>query len=159
MNPAEIATSVLIEETLKESPAYRKIGDALFAVKQGSTFVLIHVVPWSSDRALCRCVAQMVKGIHMTGAFALDLLELNAYLRLGAFAYDRKERMLIFLHSILGGDTLDKEELLATVRDVAVIADEYDDKIIKRYGGQTMKESLADSIEVILRRDVNTMRF
>jgi len=43
MNPAEVATSLMIERTLSESTAYRKIDDSLYTVKQGSTYVLINV--------------------------------------------------------------------------------------------------------------------
>ncbi|MBC8132826.1 MAG: hypothetical protein H7X95_07575, partial [Deltaproteobacteria bacterium] len=43
------------------------------------------------------------------------------------------------------------EELTATVRDVAIIADEYDDRIAARYGGQTMQELLEESVVESLR--------
>ena len=36
MNPAEVATSLLIEKTLQDSPAYRKVDDALYVNKQGA---------------------------------------------------------------------------------------------------------------------------
>src|SRR5262245_60587539 len=128
MNPAEVATALLIEETLRASPAYRKVDEALYTVKQGTSFVMINVVPWGDDRALVRCVAQLVRGVHMDEALARQLLELNAHLRFGAFAYDPDGQLVLFLHSILGGPTLDAEELVATVRDVALIADEYDER-------------------------------
>ena len=37
-------------------------------------------------------------------------------------------------------------ELNTTIRDVAIIADEYDDRIAARYGGQTMQELLEESV-------------
>jgi hypothetical protein len=67
---------------------------------------------------------------------------------------------VLFLHSILGGPTLDPEELLATVRDVAIIADEYDDRIIKQYGGQTMLELLEEAaLERILEKSPEAFKF
>jgi hypothetical protein len=154
MNPAEVASALLIERTLKTSPAYRKVDESLYTVKQGSSYVMINVVPWGDDRALVRCVAQLVKGVQMDGALARQLLELNAHLRFGAFAYDPDGQLVLFLHSILGGATLDSEELLATVRDVALIADEYDDRIAKKYGGHTMKDLLEEAaMERILEND------
>jgi hypothetical protein len=154
MNPAEVATVLLIERTLSGSSAYRKVDDSLYCVKQGSTYVLINVVPWGADQALVRCVAQLVKGVRMDGTLAQQLLELNAHLRFGAFAFDPDGELVLFLHSILGGATLDAEELLATVRDVALIADEYDDRIIRKYGGQTMKDLLEEAaIDRILEHD------
>ena len=160
MNTAEVATSLLIEQTLTTSPAYRKIDESLYAVKQGSTYVLITVMPWGPDRALVRCVAQLVKGVRMDASLARQLLELNAHLRFGAFAYEPDGELVLFLHSILGGPTLDPEELVATVRDVAVIADEYDDRIAKKYGGHTMHDLLEEAaIEKILERDPQAFKF
>jgi hypothetical protein len=154
MNPAEVATALLIEQTLKTSPAYRKVDEALYTVKQGSSYVMINIVPWGDDRALVRCVAQLVKGVRLEGGLARQLLEVNAHLRFGAFAYDPDGQLILFLHSILGGATLDPEELLATVRDVALIADEYDDRIARKYGGHTMKDLLEEAaMERILEND------
>ena len=45
MNPAEVATALLIEKTLSESNAYRKIDESLYVLKQGSAYVMISVVP------------------------------------------------------------------------------------------------------------------
>jgi hypothetical protein len=160
MNPAEIATSLLIERTLGDNHAYRKIDDRLYTIKQGSAYVMINVVPWGPDKALVRCVAQMVKGLRMDGKLALELLELNGHLRFGAFAFDPDGELLLFQHSMLGGTTLDGEELLATLHDVALIADEYDDRIIKRYGGQTMMELLEEAaFERILEHDPGAFKF
>lgn len=160
MNPAEVATALLIERSLSGSPAYRKVDDSLYAVKQGSSYVLVNVVPWGSDKALVRCVAQLVKGVEMDGALALQLLELNGHLRFGAFAYDPDGQLVLFQHSILGGPTLDAEELITTVRDIALIADEYDDRIIRKYGGQTMKDLLEEAaMERILDHDPEAFDF
>jgi hypothetical protein len=153
MNPAEVATTLMIEKTLSSSPAYRKIDEHLYTIKQGSTYVLISVVPWGKERAVVRCVAQLVKGVQMESPLALQLLQLNAHLRFGAFAYDPRGELILFQHAILGG-TLDSEELVATVRDVALVADEYDDKITAKYGGQTMKDLLEEAaFERILEED------
>ena len=54
------------------------------------------------------------------------------------------------MHSILGGTTLDRDELTATLRDVALIADEYDDKLVKKYGGQRMLDLLEEAAIVNL---------
>lgn len=148
------STCQLIESTLHGSPAYRRIDERLFVVKQGSTFVMINVLPWGADRAVVRCVAQLVRGVHLAPELARKLLEMNAILRFGAFAYVPEGEVILFLHSILGGRTLDPEELLATVRDVALVADEYDDRIAKRFGGQTMAELLEESVVRHLAKDL-----
>jgi len=156
MNPAETATALLIERTLQNSPAYRKVDDSLYVIKQGSAYVMINVVPWGDNRAMVRCTAQLVKGIDVDGPLAKQLLELNSHLRFGAFGVDPTEHTVLFTHTILGGHTLDSEELVATLRDVALIADEYDDKLMKKYGGQRMIDLLDEAaMELILEKDPN----
>lgn len=145
MNEAERKSCELIEKTLADNKAYRKVEEKMYVVKQGSSYVMITVVPWGDDRAIVRCVAQLVKGVRMESALSLQLLALNAVLRFGAFAYVKEGDLVLFLHSILGGDTLDPEELVATIRDVALIADDWDDKIIEHFGGQRMQDLLEES--------------
>lgn len=145
MNPAEVATQLLIEETLKHSSAFRKIDDRLYVVKQGSAFVMINVVPWGENKCMVRVASQLVKGIDLNIDLATQLMKLNGTLRFGAFAYDGDHKLILFLHSILGGHTLDADELVATVSDVALIADEYDDRIVKKYGGQTMRDLVEEA--------------
>jgi hypothetical protein len=145
MNPAEVATSLVIERTLSKSPAYRKVDDTLYVIKQGSAYVMVAVVPWGKDKACVRCTAQLVKGIKVDGKLALQLLEINTSLRFGAFAWDPQQETVLFVHSILGGTTLDPDELMATLRDVALIADEYDDKLVDKYGGQRMLDLLEEA--------------
>jgi hypothetical protein len=160
MNPAEVATSLVIESTLKEQGSYRKVDERLYVIKQGSTYVLINIVPWGADKALCRVAAQLVKGVALSGELAEQLLHLNSQLRFGAFAYDPVDKLVLFIHSILGGTTLDKDELLATLTDVAIIADEYDDKIIKKYGGQTMRDLLEEAaLDRVLEADPDAFLF
>lgn len=144
MNKAEEKTCLLIEETLTGNPAYRKVDTKLFVVRQGSSIVMISVVPWE-EHAIVRCVAQMVKGVSMEMDLGLELLRLNARMRFGAFAYLEQDQIVLFQHSILGGETLDPEELLATIKDVALVSDEWDDVIIDHYGGQRMQDLLEEA--------------
>jgi hypothetical protein len=154
MNPAEVATALVIERTLQDSAAYRKIDEQLYVIKQGSAYVMINVVPWGRDKAMVRTVAQLVKGCRMNGDLAQQLLELNSHLRFGSFAWDSTENVILFTHTILGGTTLDPDELIATLSDVALIADEYDDKLMQKYGGQRMLDLLEEAaIERIMDKD------
>lgn len=160
MNPAEVATSLLIERTLEHSPAYRKVDDSLYVIKQGSAYVMINIVPWGKDRAMVRCTAQLVKGINVDAKLAMQLLELNGMLRFGSFAYNPAEETVLFIHTILGGATLDPDELLATLRDVALVADDYDDKLVDKYGGQRMLDLLEEAaLERLVERDPSKFGF
>src|SRR3954468_13378361 len=95
MNPAEVATALLIERTLQDSPAYRKVDDSLYVIKQGSAYVMISVVPWGDNRAMVRCASQLVKGVDVDGLLAMQLLELNGHLRFGAFAWEPAEQVVL----------------------------------------------------------------
>ena len=59
-----------IELMLGSSPAYRKVEDGLYCIKQGSTLVMISVHPWGK-RAVVRLAAQLVKGVSMEVPLAL----------------------------------------------------------------------------------------
>lgn len=160
MNPAELATAVIIEQTLAKSSAFRKVDDSLYVIKQGSAYVMINVVPWGPKKAMVRCTAQLVKGVNVDGKLAKQLLELNGHLRFGAFAWEPTEEVVLFTHTILGGHTLDADELLATLQDVALIADEYDDKLMKKYGGQRMIDLLEEAaMERLIEKDPAGFRF
>jgi hypothetical protein len=138
-----------IEKTLGKSPAYRKVDDRLYVVKQGSSYVMISVVPSGpkgkhEERALVRVVAQVVSGVRPEPSLFRQLLILNGQLRFGSFAYVPEGSLIMFGHSILGGDTMDVKELIATVHDVALVADEYDDRIVARYGGARMQDVIEE---------------
>ena len=104
MNAAAKTSCQLIEKTLRKSPAFKKVDEGLYVVKQGSSIVMINVIAWNPDRAVVRCVAQLVKGVTMEVPLALQLLEMNALLRFGAFAYVPAGDVIIFSHTLLGGD-------------------------------------------------------
>jgi hypothetical protein len=148
MNPVS-ASCGIIEKTLGKSQAYRKVDDRLYVVKQGSSYVMISVVPSGpkdkpDERALVRVMAQVVSGVRAEPPLMRQLLILNGQLRFGAFAYVPEGSLIMFGHSILGGDTMDLKELLATVHDVALVADEYDDRIVARYGGARMQDVIEE---------------
>src|SRR3954465_5190685 len=150
-NPAVLNVRRSLEKMLGDSQAYRKIEDGLYCIKQGSTLVMISVHPWG-NRAVVRLAAQLVKGVSMEVPLALELLETNALLRFGAFAYVPAGEVVIFAHTLLDRDLGDREEFLGTIRDFALVADDYDDRIAARYGGQTMQDLLEESVVEHLRR-------
>jgi hypothetical protein len=135
-----------IEQLLSKSPAYKKVDDALFVIKQGSTLVMLSVHSWRQTHAVVRLVAQLVKGVSMEVPLALELLEINAVLRFGAFAYVPAGDVILFCHTMADRELTDEDEFMETIRDFAVVADEYDDRIAARYGGQTMEELLEESV-------------
>lgn len=143
------ASCINIEKILGKSTAFRKVDDHLYVVKQGSSYVMISVVPSGhkskvNERALVRVVAQVVAGVKPEPSLFRQLLILNGQLRFGSFAYVPEGSLIMFGHSILGGDAMDPKELIATVHDVALVADEYDDRIVARYGGARMQDVIEE---------------
>ena len=79
MNAAAKTSCQLIEKTLRKSPAFKKVDEGLYVVKQGSSIVMINVIAWNPDRAVVRCVAQLVKGVTMEVPLALQLLVFRSH--------------------------------------------------------------------------------
>ena len=145
------AASLKIEKMLGSSAAYRKVEDGLYAVKQGASMIMIKVHTWK-DHALIRLVAQLVKGVSMECMLAVELLQLNAVLRFGAFAFVPEGQAIVLCHTLLDRDLGDKDEFTQTIRDFAFVADEYDDRIAARYGGQTMEDLMEESVIARMRQ-------
>ena len=145
-NPVQ-KTCEVIEKTLGKSPAFRKIEDNLYVVKQGSAYVTVSVLPSKKkpERPLVRIYAQVVSGVRPEPSLFRQLLTINARMRFGAFAYVPEGDLLLFVHSILGGADIDPHELMATVADIALTADNYDDRIVAQYGGRRMQDVVEDA--------------
>ncbi len=138
-------TCTRLEKLLEDSPAYRKVDRGLYVIKQGSCLVMISVHPWKETHVILRLTAQLVKGVTMEVPLALKLLELNASLRFGAFAWVPASAVIVFSHTLVERALSDGQEFLDTIRDFAIVADEYDDRIAARYGGQTMEELMEEN--------------
>jgi hypothetical protein len=149
-------TCARIEEALGGSAAFEQVEPQFYIVRQGSAYVYIQVVSWEPDRALVRFTAQLASEVQMTPDLALKLLRLNARLRFGAFGYVRKHSCVTLSHTLLGGATLDRDELLLTLRDLATIADEYDDAIVEEAGGKRMQDLLHDQVLRVLAEELRT---
>ena len=146
-------TCSLVERLLGLNAAHREserglyIDRGLYVIKQGSSYVMIAVLKTgpAGDHILVRVTAQVVAGVRAEGALLRQLLILNGKLRFGAFAYEPHGELILFQHTLMGGTTLDDNELLAAVHDVALVADRYDDHIVARYGGRRMQDVLEES--------------
>ena len=153
-NDAVLESCARIEAALASSPAFRRVDQELYVVKQGSAYVLVQVIPWGTARALIRMVAQLVRNANMTETLAVRLLKLNARLRFGAFGYVEEGRLVTFTHTLLGGRTLDQDELVSALRDVALLADEWDNTIAEQSGGETFEMVLQDELVARLQREL-----
>lgn len=140
-------TCETIERTLGRSGAFRKVEERLYVVRQGSAYVTISVIPAKRKgrHPLVRIYAQVVAGVRPDPSLFHRLLTLNVHLRFGAFAYEPRGHLILFVHSILGGVHLDPQELTAVVSEIALLADQYDDRIVAEYGGMRMQDIVEEA--------------
>ena len=73
------------------------------------------------------------------------LLRENDRMTFGAFGIDQ-DGDVFFEHTIVGS-TCDKPELKTSVSSVVLIADEYDDLIVEKWGGERAIDRLRDNEE------------
>jgi type III secretion system-like peptide-binding chaperone len=144
VNDAAKHSCRLIESALGKSPAFRRVERGLYVIRQGSAYVTIEVISGRKGAVVVRFVAPLVHGVRINRDLAVALLTLNAQLRFGAFGYVPAGRAVTLSHTILGGLTLDAPEVVATLRDMALLADEYDDKIVRQGGGMRMQDMVED---------------
>jgi hypothetical protein len=91
----------------------------------------------------------------MTPDLAMKLLRHNARMRFGAFGFVPQGSCVVYSHTLLGGDTLDAAEIETAVRDVSVVADEFDDRIVEEAGGKRMQDLIDASAAASLFEDVD----
>jgi hypothetical protein len=144
VNEAAKKSCKVVEDVLSGSKAYFKLARGQWVVRQGSAYVMVEVLSGKKGGAIVRFIAPLAHGVRLTRELATALLTLNAQLRFGAFGWVAAGKAVLLTHSILGGETLDPEEILWTLRDVALLADEYDDKVIEAGGGMRMQDMIED---------------
>ncbi|HOD05119.1 MAG TPA: YbjN domain-containing protein, partial [Anaerolineaceae bacterium] len=86
------------------------------------------------DDATITTRAYVVTGVELTPDLMHFLLRENDRMRFGAFGVDQ-DNDIFFEHTIVGS-TCDMEELKSSVLAVVYTADQYDDQIIQKWGGQ-----------------------
>jgi Putative bacterial sensory transduction regulator len=110
-----------------------------FYLKYGSTVLEISIKPYEEDDAVVEILAFCVQGVNPTSELMAELLRLNSEVPLGAFSIVDSD--IFFSHSFLGR-RLRGEQLIASLDAVASISDDYDDRIVAKYGGKTALERL-----------------
>lgn len=119
---------------LKEFGGVFREHDGEFFGREGSTVVLVRVVPWAAMAdAQVQVVAGIAADIDPTPECLRYLLKENHDFVLGGFALEG-DHNIIFKHTIIGSK-LDPKELKASVLAVAGTGDKYDDIITSRFGG------------------------
>lgn len=109
-------------------------GEPGFGLFMGSALAQVHVYPWGDDDSVVNISSVVVSGATLNQELLHFLLRENAELRFGAFGISESGDVL-FEHTIVGS-TCDPNELEASVREVLETADDYDDKIVDKWGGE-----------------------
>lgn len=112
-----------------------------FYLKYGSTLLEISIMPYEEDNAVIEILAYCVQGVEPTADLMRELLALNSEIPLGAFSLVGND--IFYSHAFIGRK-LQPEQLIASLGSVATIADEYDEKIVERFGGETALERLTN---------------
>ncbi|HKB80625.1 MAG TPA: YbjN domain-containing protein [Thermoanaerobaculia bacterium] len=113
-----------------------------FYFKYGSTVLEISIDPYEDDDAVIEVLAFCVQGAAPSFELTRELLRLNSEVPLGAFSMVDKD--VFFSHAFLGR-RMRPEQFIASLDAVASISDEYDDKLVARYGGETALDCLRSS--------------
>ena len=112
--------------------------EPLFIVTIGSAVASTRVVSWEENDALVTTRSFVVTDVDITPELSYYLLRENNDIQFGRFALD-KENDIVFEHSLVGS-TCDQIELKTSVTTVIRLADDYDDEIVARWGGQRALE-------------------
>ncbi|MDT3740758.1 MAG: YbjN domain-containing protein [Candidatus Kapabacteria bacterium] len=135
--PQELIDTTIskVEEILAERfKDYLSFGNGTFTITRGSTQVMVVVRPFTETETCIECMSNVVSGAMISNDLLQFLLRKNAELHFGAFGL-LFDNSIIFQHSIAGSN-VDSNELTLSINAVAVIADHYDDEIVKIAGGQ-----------------------
>jgi hypothetical protein len=78
-------------------------------------------------------MAYCVQGVEVDEDLLRGLLELNHTLPFGSFSLVGSD--IFFAHS-LWGRTVERSNMMTAISAVATVADDYDDLIVEKYGGE-----------------------
>lgn len=107
--------------------------DGHFYVQYGSTVLEISVEGYGPEEASVVIMAYCVQDADIDDELRTVLLDLNHTMSFSAFSLVGND---VFISHTLFGRTLERSNLLSAVAAVAEASDQYDDKIVERWGGQ-----------------------
>ncbi len=99
-----------------------------------SALVEVLVYPWEDDDATINVRSYVVTGANLSEDLLRFLLQENTDMRFGAFGVDNDGNIL-FEYTTLGS-ACSQKELETAVKAVLSVADDYDDAIVEKWGGQ-----------------------
>lgn len=116
-----------IDALLMEDNNYRLI--------RGSAVIYLSIAPFGLREVLVRCTSYVVMGASIDAELMAFLLQANSRVTFGAFSVD-EEQDILFEYALLA-TRANTYELKEAIKAVAKAVDDYDNKIINRWGGET----------------------
>lgn len=113
-----------------------------FYVQYGSTVLEIGVETYGPEEVLVQLIAYCVQDAQIDEELCEALLALNHSLPVGAFSLVESD--VFFSHTLLG-HKLDRKNLLTAIGAVATTADDYDDRIVSKFGGKRALDRIRDT--------------
>jgi hypothetical protein len=110
-----------------------------FYGRYGSTVLEVGVEPYGPAESVVNITAYCAQGVSVDESLMEGLLGLNHSLPVGAFSLVGTD--VFFSHSLFGKD-IQPRDFLGAVAAVATVADDYDDRIVAEYGGETALERI-----------------
>ncbi|MEM1171811.1 MAG: YbjN domain-containing protein [Cyanobacteria bacterium P01_H01_bin.35] len=121
-----------MKELFSDYP-WEKLDEPGFSIFLGSAWVEVRIYPWGED-SIINTRSTVVIGAELKSDLLEFLLRANSDMQFGGFSLDANGNIL-FQHSIVGS-TCDPNELEESALAVLEVADNYDDKIVERWGGK-----------------------
>jgi len=125
--------------------------DDTFTLQEGSTFVYVRTFPIGDKKAGVEVFSYVVVDVDVTERLMRYLLTYNLKLILGGFGLaigENGKASVLLTHTILG-DTMQRDELYASVSAIARVADDLDDQIVADFGGTTALGKLVGGQPVV----------
>lgn len=143
-NEIQQETHGKLKEYLSElfEDAYHDPENNHFYVRYGTTVLEISNEHYGPEEAAVTIMSYCVQGVEIDEELLRKLLELNHRIPFGCFSLAGRD--IFFSHSLFGR-TLSRSNLLTAISAVATVADDYDDKIVARYGGQTALQRIEET--------------
>jgi hypothetical protein len=129
-----------------EFPDYLSFGNTSFTITSGSTQVMVTIRPFTNKDTIVECLSHVVKGANINEDIMKFLLRKNAELHFGAFGL-LFDGTITFSHAITGAN-MDDMEFVSSLKTVAMIADHYDDIIVKKAGGIRAKDNIESELSL-----------
>ncbi|MCE5304599.1 MAG: YbjN domain-containing protein [Chloroherpetonaceae bacterium] len=113
----------------KNFPEYQIFDNNTYTITRGSAQVLIIIRPYTESETAIEFISNLVSDAKITPEIMEFLLRKNAELHFGAFGL-LFDNTIIFSYTLVGSK-MDENEFATALDSVALIADYYDDEIIK----------------------------